>query len=138
MRRSIGIAALLMLTGCGASPEVELAATCTAVMSDPEVGADITDANISIEAFCGCAATTLRALPEDERDGVISTFETMERLMQDHDGSAEAAFRELSKAARAEDATPEATLAYESMDALEHRLDDLLEEMRDADRICPT
>jgi len=138
MRRSIGIAALFVLTGCGGSPEVKLAATCNAVMGDPEVGGDITDANISIEAYCGCAATTLLALPDDERGGVISTLETMEQMMQNHEGSAEAAFRELSKAARAEDATPEAIEAYEAMDALGQRLDDLLEEMRDADRTCPS
>ena len=137
MRISMGIAALLLLTGCGGSPAAKLTATCTAVMSDPKVGGDITDANISIEAFCGCAATTLLALPDDERGGVISTLETMEQMMQNHEGSAEAAFRELSKAARAEDATPEAITAYESMDALGQRLDDLLEAMRDADRACP-
>lgn len=137
MRISIGIAALLLLTGCGGSPEAKLTATCTAVMSDPDVGGDITDANISIEAYCGCAATMLLALPDDKRDGVIGTFETMEQLMQANDVSAEDAFRELSKAARADGATPEAIAAYESMDALGDRLDDLLDDMRDADRACP-
>lgn len=137
MRISIGIAALLLLTGCGGSPEAKLIATCTAVMSDPDVGGDITDANISIEAYCGCAATTLLALPDDTRSKMIGTFETMEQLMQANDVSAEDAFRELSNAARADDATPEAIAAYESMDALGERLDDLLDDMRDADRACP-
>jgi len=137
MRLSIGIAALLILTGCTDSPEAKLNATCNAVMSDPEVHGDIKDANISVEAFCSCAATAFLTLPDGEREEMISTFETMEQLMQEHDGSAEAAFRELSTAGRAEDATPEAIAAYESMDALGHRLDDLLDEMKDADRTCP-
>jgi len=137
MRRPIGIAALLILTACSDNPESKLNATCNAVMTDPEVQADVTDANIGVEAYCACAATKFLALPTDERDKMISTFETMEQMMQDHEGSAEAAFRELSRAGRAEDATSEAIAAYQSMDALGDRLDDVLDDMRDADRTCP-
>jgi len=137
MRRTIGLAALVILSACSQSPEVKLSATCTAVMADPEVQGDIRDANISTADYCACAATAFLALPEGEREEMITTFETMEQLMQEHDGSAEAAFRELSTAGRAEDATPEAIAAYESMDALGERLDDLLDDMRNADRACP-
>lgn len=137
MRLSIGFAALLALAACSENAETKLNATCTAVMEDPEVQGDIRAANISVEAFCACTATAFLALPDSEREDLVSTFETMEQLMQDHDGSAEAAFRELSDAGRADDATPDAIAAYESMDELGERLDDLLDDMRDADKACP-
>ena len=57
--------------------------------------------------------------------------------MVESNGSAEAAFRKLSEARRADDATPEAIAAYENMDELGEQLEEFLDGMRASGGTCP-
>ena len=61
----------------------------------------------------------------------------MAELMGEHNGSAEAAFRQLREAGRADDATPEAIAAYENMDELGEQLEEFLDNTRAAGGLCP-
>ncbi|MFN3213623.1 MAG: hypothetical protein ACE37M_10985 [Henriciella sp.] len=133
----IGAAGFLVLTACGDSAEVSLNKTCNAVMADPDVQRDILEASISAEDYCACTSKQILALPDTARDTAISTLESMETLMAEHNGSAEAAFRALSEARRADDATPEAEAAYKRMDDLGEQLEDYLDLMRAAGGACP-
>lgn len=135
-RSSIAIAAFLGLVGCTENPEVKLTTTCNAVMSDAVVQRDIRAASISVEDYCACATPALLSLPDTERDRIVGALETMETLMREHNG-AEAAFEALSDAGTAADATPEAIASYQAMDELGNRLDDLLDDMKDAGGTCP-
>ena len=138
MRKSLfSIAFVATVASCGANPEVALNATCNAVMADPDVQRNILAASLSAEDYCACASKQMLALPDEERDLAITTLQTMETLMAEHDGSAEAAFEALIDAGRAENATPEAVTAYENMDALGEQLEDFLDEMQAAGGVCP-
>ena len=133
----IGFSSLLVLTACGQSAEVSLNETCNAVMADPDVQRDILAASMSAENYCACTTKQILALPDAERETAVSTLEMMETLMAEHNGSADAAFRQLSEAGRADDATPEAIAAYENMDALGEQLEAFLDGMRAAGGLCP-
>ena len=137
MRKTlIGMTALLVLTACGERVEAALNETCTNVMTDPDIQRSIAEASIAADTYCACTSKKILALPEAERETAISTFEMIETLMAEHNGSAEAAFEALSEARRAEDATPEAVAAYENMDTLGEQLEDYLDEMRAAGGAC--
>ena len=86
---------------------------------------------------CACAGQQILALPETQRDKTILALETMEALMPENNSSTEAAFRALSEAGRADDASAEAIAAYESVDDLGERLEDILDAMREAGGACP-
>lgn len=136
-RLIIGIATCLTISACGSSPEVRLNETCNTVMSAPQVRADILEANITVADYCTCASAALLALPESEGATAIGALETMEQLMGEHGGSAEAAFEALSESARADDATPDIIATYEAMDELGDTLDDILDGIKDAGGVCP-
>lgn len=138
MRKTlIGLTGLLVLTACTENPEVALNKTCNVVMADPDVQRDILAASISAEDYCACASKQMLALPDAQRDVSISTLQTMETLMSEHNGSAEAAFEALSDASRAEDATPEAQQAYDNMDELGEQLEEFLDLMAANGGACP-
>ena len=138
MRKTlVGISSLLILTACVQSAELSWTEACNTVMADPDVQRDILDAAVSVESYCTCTSKQVLALPEADRDMAIGTLETMAGLMAQHNGSAEAAFRQLREAGRADDATPEAIAAYENMDELGEQLEEFLDNMRAAGGTCP-
>ena len=106
-------------------------------MADPDVQRDIVAASITTEDFCACTSKRIMTMPDAQRDTAVETFEMMESLMAEHNGSAEDAFRALSEARRADDATPEAIASYENMDELGEQLEDFLDEMRASGGVCP-
>ena len=132
----IGMTALLVLSACGDRIETTLNATCMNVMKDPDIQRSVAEASITTEDYCACTSKQILALPETERDTAISTFEMIETLMAEHNGSAEAAFAALSEARRADGATPEAVAAYENMDQLGEQLEEYLDQMRAANGAC--
>ncbi len=133
----VGVSSLLVLTACGQSADVSWEEACNTVMADPDVQRDILDAAVTVESYCTCTSKQVVALPETERDTAIGTLEMMAELMGEHNGSAEAAFRQLREAGRADDATPEAIAAYENMDELGEQLEEFLDNMRAAGGLCP-
>ena len=137
MRKTlIGMTALLVLSACGDRVETTLNATCMNVMKDPDIQRSVAEASITTEDYCACTSKQILALPEAERDTAMSTFEMIETLMAEHNGSAEAAFAALSEARRADDASPEAVAAYENMDQLGEQLEEYLDQMRAANGVC--
>lgn len=137
MRKTlIGMTALLVLSACGDRVETTLNATCMNVMKDPDIQRSVAEASITTEDYCACTSKQILALPETERDTAMSTFDMIETLMAEHNGSAEAAFAALSEARRADDATPEAVAAYENMDQLGEQLEEYLDQMRAANGVC--
>ena len=138
MRKTlIALSSLLVLTGCGQSVEASLKETCSTVMADADVQRDILEAKVTLEAYCSCASKQILAMPEADRDTAIETMEMVAGLMAENNGSAEAAFRKLSEARRADDATPDAIAAYENMDELGEQLEDFLDGMRASGGTCP-
>ena len=138
MRKTlIGLSSLLLLTGCGQSVEASLNETCRTVMAVPDVQRDILEANVTLEAYCSCASKQILAMPEADRNTAIETMAMVAELMVENNGSAEAAFRKLSEARRADDATPEAIAAYENMDELGEQLEEFLDGMRASGGTCP-
>ncbi|MEM9570536.1 MAG: hypothetical protein AAF996_03660 [Pseudomonadota bacterium] len=133
----IAVAGMFALVSCAESADVSLSKSCNAVMSDPDVQRDIVEANVSLEDYCACASQQILALPDAQRDTTILALETMETLMAENNGSTEAAFRALSDAGRADDASAEAVAAYESVDELGEQLEDVLDAMREAGGVCP-
>lgn len=134
---AIGFAGILLLTACGEAADVKLAASCSAVMADPDVQRDLIEASVSVEAYCACTSAMLLSLPEAASEKSVAAMTTMESLMAEHDGSAEAAFEVLSKRGRAEDATPEEIAAHKNVDDLGEQLEDILDEMRTEGGTCP-
>ena len=133
----VGISSLLVLTACGQSADKSWTEACNIVMSDPDVQRDILEASVTVESYCTCTSQQVLALPDASRDTAIETLEMVAGLMGEHNGSAEAAFRQLSEARRADDATPEAIAAYENMDELGEQLEEYLDGMRAAGGTCP-
>lgn len=133
----IAAAGMFVLASCAESADVSLSRSCVAVMSDPDVRRDVVEANLSVEDYCTCASQQILALPDDQRDTAILALETMETLMAENNGSTEAAFRALSEAGRADDASAEAIAAYESVDELGEQLEDILDAMREGGGVCP-
>ncbi|MEM7327968.1 MAG: hypothetical protein AAF437_04455 [Pseudomonadota bacterium] len=131
------IAGTLLAAACGQSAEVSLNETCNSVMADPQVSSDITRAGLSVDSYCDCATSVLLALPETERAAAISSFQLINTVMAEHDGDAEAAFEAIRNQARADAATYEARVAYQNLDQLGDQLDDLLDELEEADGVCP-
>ena len=133
----VGVSSLLILTGCGQFADKSWTEACSIVMSDPDVQRDILEASVTVESYCTCTSQQVLALPDASRDTAIETLEMVAGLMGEHNGSAEAAFRQLSEARRADDATPEAIAAYENMDELGEQLEEYLDGMRAAGGTCP-
>lgn len=133
----VGVSSFLVLTACGQSAGASWTEACNAVMVDPDVQRDILDASVTVESYCTCTSKQVIALPEASRDTAIETLEMMAGLMAEHNGSAEAAFRQLSDASRADDATPEAIAAYDNMDELGEQLEEFLDNMRASGGTCP-
>lgn len=133
----LGVVGLVLLTACGASQEAEITQACLTIMADPEMKRDIVAASVSNEDFCSCASTVLFSLPEDASANSVSAIMVMAETITEHDGSAEAAFRAISEASRADDATPEQISNYENIDELGEQLEDVLDGMRAAGGSCP-
>lgn len=133
----IGLSSLLILTACGQTVEASLNETCSAVMADPDVQRDILEASVTVESYCACTSKQIISLPDADRGTAIETMEMVAGLMAEHNGSAEAAFRQLREASRADDATPEAIAAYKNMDDLGEQLEEFLDNMRASGGTCP-
>lgn len=133
----LGIAGLAALSACGANQEAEIATACLTIMEDPDMKRDIVAASVENEDFCACASTALLSLPEDISANSISAIGLMAEAITEHNGSAEDAFRSISRAARADDATPEQIANHKNIDELGEQLEEVLDGMRTAGGSCP-
>ena len=99
------------------------------IMQDPDMKRDIVAASVANEDFCGCASTLLLSLPVDASANSISAIEITANTITEHDASAEAAFRAISEASRADDAPQEQIAIYEHVDALGEQLEEVLDDL---------